>query len=102
MNTSKLITHAGLTINMADVKCIKLRNFSNIGKPNTMTVEFKTRFTYVQHPITGEFELRECHETTELEYPDYDTAKAYTLEWIEFWKEYLEEIYNDQFKLFVD
>jgi hypothetical protein len=91
MNSPRLITHGGLTLNISQVKCFRLSNFSGIGKRNTLTVEFKTRYDYIQNPITGKFEKQEYNETTELEFPDYDTAVVYTDEWIEIWQSYLEE-----------
>lgn len=91
MNSPRLVTHAGLTLNLSQVKCFRLSNFSGIGKRNTLTVEFKTRYDYIQYPATGEFEKQEYNETTDLEFPDYDTAKAYTDEWIGIWQEYLDE-----------
>lgn len=91
MNSPRVVTHAILTLNHSQVKCFRLSNFSGIGKRNTLTVEFKTRYDYIQHPATGEFEKQEYNETTELEFPDYDTAKEYTDEWIEIWQEYLDE-----------
>lgn len=36
-----------------------LSNFNDIGKKNTLTVEFKTRYDYIQHPETGEWEKQE-------------------------------------------
>ncbi|SDN00274.1 hypothetical protein SAMN05421813_13236 [Daejeonella rubra] len=32
-----------------------------------MTVEFKARFDYIQHPATGEFEKQEYNVTTDFE-----------------------------------
>ena len=91
MNSPRVVTHAGLTLNLSQVKCFRLSNFSGIGKRNTLTVEFKTRYDYILHPTTGEFEKQEYNETTDLEFPDYETAKAYSDEWIEIWQEYLDE-----------
>lgn len=91
MNSPRLVTHAGLTLNLSQVKCFRLSNFSGIGKKNTMTVEFKTRYDFIQHPQTGEWEKQEYNETTELQFPDYETAKAYTSEWTDIWQEYLDE-----------
>lgn len=91
MKTNRIISHCGLTLNLADVKCFHLSNFSSIGKRNTMTVEFYTRFDYIKHPETGEFEKQEYNESTALEFPDYETAKIYRDEWVAFWEEYLEE-----------
>lgn len=91
MNSPRLVTHAGLTLNLSQIKCFKLNSFTNVGKSNTLVVEFKTRYDFIQHPETNEFEKQEYNEKTELEFPDYDTAKAYSEEWIEIWQEYLDE-----------
>ena len=91
MNSPRLVTHAGLTINLSQVKCFRLNSFTDIGKPNTMVVEFKTRYDYIQHPETNEFEKQEYNEKTEVEFPDFNTAKAYSDEWIEIWQDYLDE-----------
>ncbi|EMY82068.1 hypothetical protein pgond44_02478 [Psychroflexus gondwanensis ACAM 44] len=91
MNSPRLVTHAGLTINLSQVKCFRLNSFTDIGKKNTLVVEFKTRYDYIQYPETNEFEKQEYNEQTEIEFPDYDTAKAYSDEWIEIWQEYLDE-----------
>ena len=82
----KIISHAGLTINLADLKSIKLPIFDDA---NTMTVEFKTRYDYIQHPKTGEYEKQEYNEKTEVEFPDYETAITYKSELVQIWQEYL-------------
>ena len=91
MNSPRVVTHAGLSLNLSQIKCFRLSNFNDIGKKNTLTVEFKTRYSYIQHPETGEREKQEYNEITELSFPDYETATAYTNEWIEIWQEYLDE-----------
>jgi len=91
MNTPKVVTHAGLTVNLSQIKCFQLSNFREIGKRNTLIVEFKTRYDYIKHPATGEWEKQEYNEKTELEFPDYETAKAYISEWIDIWQDYLDE-----------
>lgn len=91
MNSPRVATHAGLSLNLSQIKCFRLNNFNDIGKNNTLTVEFKTRYGYIQHPETGEWEKQEYNEITELTFPDYETVTAYTNEWIEIWQEYLDE-----------
>lgn len=88
MNSPKVISHAGLTINLANVKCIKLSIFE---EKNTMTVEFKTRYDFIKHPKTEEFEKQEYNEKTEVDFPDYETAIAYKGELEQIWQEYLQE-----------
>jgi hypothetical protein len=82
----KIISHAGLTINLADLKSIKLSIFDTT---NTMIVEFKTRYDYILHPKTQEYEKQEYNEKTEVEFPDYETAISYRTEVEQIWEEYL-------------
>lgn len=91
MNSPRLTTHAGLTLNLSQIKCFKLNSFSTMGKRNTLVVEFKTCYGYIEHPETGKFEKQEYKEQTEVEFPDYETAVAYRDEWEEIWQEYLDE-----------
>lgn len=89
MNSSKVISHAGLTVNLATVKCIKLSAFDSYS--NKMIVEFKTRYDYILHPKTGEFEKQEYNEQTAIDFPDYDTALTYKGELEKIWQDYLNE-----------
>lgn len=93
MNSPKVVTYGGLTLNLADVKCFYLTNFASygLGKRNTMIVEFKTRYNYLQHPVSGEFELQEYNDKTEVEFPDYETAKTDIEEWENIWQHYLDK-----------
>ncbi len=90
-NKPRVIEHAGIAIDLAQVKCFKLSQFDGIGKPNTLTIEFKTRFEYFWNPGTEKFEKEEINEKTEVEFPSWDTAKAYSAELEEIWQSYLEE-----------
>ena len=76
---------------LSQIKCFKLNGFSTIGKQNTLVVEFKTHYDFIQHPETGEFLKQEYKEHTEVEFPDYETAVAYRDEWEEIWQDYLDE-----------
>jgi len=67
MKVRKLVTHAGLTVNLEQIKSLKLNKFTNVGKTNTLIVEFKTRYEYLKHPKTGEFEKQEFSEKSEIE-----------------------------------
>lgn len=90
MNSPRLVTHAGLTLNLSQIKCFKLNPFSNIGPQNALVVEFKTRYDFIPHPETGKFEKQEYREQTEVEFPDYETAVVYRDEWEEIWQDYLD------------
>lgn len=91
MNSPRLVTHAGLTLNLSQIKCFKLNGFTSLDNRNTLVVEFKTRYDYIQHPGTKEFEKQEYKEKAEVEFPDYDTAVAHRDEWEEIWQDYLDE-----------
>ena len=88
---NKIITHGGVTLNMATLKCFKVSSNSDIGKTNVMVVEHKTRIEFIQHPKTGEYEKQEFNEKTEVEYPSFELAQAYRKEWEEIWQDYLDE-----------
>ena len=91
MNSPRLATHAGLTLNLSQIKCFKLNSFTSLDKKNTLVVEFKTRYDFIQHPETGKFEKQEYNEQTEVEFPDHETAVVYRDEWEEIWQDYLDE-----------
>ena len=43
----KVINHVGTSVDLSQVKCFKLSYFSDIGKKNTVTIEFKKRIEYI-------------------------------------------------------
>ena len=92
MPTSKIVTHAGLMLDLAQVKCFKLSPFLIDGNNiNQLVVEFKTRLEYVFHPGTQHWEKHTMNEQIEQEFPSYNTAEAYLREWEEIWQDYLDE-----------
>lgn len=91
MNSPRLVTHAGLTLNLSQIKCLRLNVFTSLDKRNILVVEFKTRYDFIQHPETNEFLKQEYNEQTEVEFPDYETAVVYRDEWEEIWQDYLDE-----------
>lgn len=86
----KVIEHAGVTLDFSKVKCFKLSQFDSIGKPNTLSIEFKTRLEYVWNPNSEKYEKEEINEKTEIEFPSWDSAKAYSREFEEIWQDYLD------------
>lgn len=91
MNSPRVVTHGGVTLNLATIKCFKLQANFDLGKTNVMIVEHKNRFDYIQHPHTGEYEKQEYKEITEVEYVSYESAEAHRNEWEEIWQEYLDD-----------
>jgi hypothetical protein len=86
----RIISHAGVSVDLAQVKCFKLSNFSGIGKQNTLTIEFKKRIEYILNPSIGEYVKEELNDATEITFPEYEIARAYTTEWEEIWQDYLD------------
>jgi len=42
----KVINHVGTSVDLSQAKCFKLSYFSDIGKKNKVTIEFKKRIEY--------------------------------------------------------
>ena len=92
MPTPKIVTHAGLMLDLAQVKCFKLSPFtSDDNDTSQLIVEFKTRLEYVFHPGTQQWEKEYFAEQVEYSFPSYGTAQAYLGEWEELWQDYLDE-----------
>ena len=90
MPKPKIASHAGIMLDLSQVKCFKLSPFIIDGNDlNQLIVEFKTRLEYVFHPGTQEWEMHRVNEQIEHEFPSYDTAQAYLEEWEEIWQRYL-------------
>lgn len=87
---SRIITHGGVTIDLETVKCFRVQTYTEVGKSNSLTIEFKTsNIDYIFNPGTEKFELHTFNDNTEIEYPSYDAACAYRDEWAEIWQYYL-------------
>ena len=92
MATPKIVTHAGLMLDLAQVKCFKLSPFIiDSNDIRQLIVELKTRSEFVFHPGTQQWEKEHFAEQIEYEFPDYNTAQAYMQEWEEIWQDYLNE-----------
>lgn len=90
MSASKIITHGGVTLNIETVKCFRVQTYTEVGKSNVLTIEYKTsNVEYIFNPETQKFELHTFNDITEVEYPTYDSACAYRDEWAEIWEDYL-------------
>lgn len=92
MNIPRIITHAGVTVDLETIKCLKVQVYTKVGKPNVLTIEFKTsNVDYIFNPETEDFELHTFNDKTEIEYSTYDSACAYRDELAEIWQDYLTE-----------
>ena len=91
MNSQRVVTHGGVTLNLATIKCFKLQTSIGLGKTNVMVVEHKKRYDFIQHPKNGKYKKQEYNEVTEVEYLTYESAEAHRNEWEEIWQEYLDD-----------
>jgi len=90
MSIPRIITHGGVTVDLETVKCFKVQTYTEIGKSNVLTIEFKTsNVKYIFNPETEKFELHSFNDKTEIEYSSYDTACAYRDEWADIWQEFV-------------
>jgi len=87
----RIISHAGLTVDMETIKCFKVPTNTDTGKTNFLILEHKKRIEYVKNPATNEYEKIKFNDTSEIEYPSFDMANAYKDEWEEIWENYLNE-----------
>jgi hypothetical protein len=87
----RIISHAGLTIDMKTIKCFKVPSNIDSGKTNFLIVEHKKRIEYIKNPETDEYEKIEFNDVSEVEFPNYEMADAHKNEWEDIWENYLNE-----------
>ncbi|GAB2961416.1 hypothetical protein GCM10027048_31830 [Hymenobacter coalescens] len=92
MKAPKIVTHAGLTLDLSQVKCLKLSPFtSSENESGQLVVEYRTRTDYVWHPGTQQWESLPIAEVIRYDFPSYESAQAYVREWEALWQDYLDE-----------
>lgn len=87
----RIISHAGLTIDMETIKCIKVPTNTDTEKTNFLIIEHKKRIEFIKNPTTNEYEKIEFNDTSEMEFPNFEIANSYKNEWKEIWESYLDE-----------
>lgn len=91
MNKATITTHAGLTLDLAQIKCFKLSPFHiNDNDIGQLLVEYKTRPVYLLHPGTKQWEKEYLAEVIAHDFPSYESAQAHLREWGEIWQDYLD------------
>ena len=91
MNKPKVVTDGLISLNLADVKCFKIKSIREPERKSFLIVEFKTRYGYILNPESGKSEKQEYNDKTELEFDEYEMATAYKRDWDSAWQDYLEE-----------
>lgn len=92
MNHPKVVTHAGVTLDLSQVKCFKLSPFSlsDDDETNRILIELKPRLEYVFHPGSRAWEKETVSDSISQPFASYDQAAAYLREWEDIWQDYLE------------
>ena len=92
MSQAKIVTEGNLSINIADVKCIKVESITNSNEKKAILIfEFKSRYEYVFNPATKEYEKIQFNDKTISEFSDFEMATAYQRDWESIWQDYLDE-----------
>jgi len=90
-NKAAIITHAGLMLDLAQIKCFKLSPFLLDGNDTRqLLVEYKTRPVYVLHPGTKQWDKESLADVIAYDFPSHESAQAYLSEWKEIWQDYLD------------
>lgn len=70
MNSPRIATHAGVSVNLATIKCFRTDN--DIANYHALTIECKTRYGFIQHPETGEWTKQEYNGKIEIPFHSYE------------------------------
>lgn len=89
MSNRKIVSHAGLTIDISQVKCFKLSSVSK-NKMQVLSIEFKTRHGgYIRNPLSEGYEKLEFNDSIKVMYRNPESAKKDLKEWEQIWEAYI-------------
>lgn len=87
MNTPELVTHAMVTVDLSQIKCIK-HGYNKKGK-NVLIIELKTRYEYIKNPETNKWKKQKYDDKIEMVFDCWEEADIHQKEWLEIWQNYL-------------
>ena len=90
----KIVTVAGITIDLSRIRGIRINTNSTVGKTNVLYIEYNARTDYSKNPFTGEIEKTIITDTISQEFVDYDAAQQNQSDVQEYWSDYLKENQN--------
>ena len=88
MYSYKISTLGDITLNFTEVKCLK-RNGNE-----SVTIEFKERYSYLLNPKTDEYECIKHNDSTTVHFDRIDDLLEFIADFRVFWQNYLVEIEN--------
>ncbi len=91
MNRPQLVTYKDLTLDVSQIKCLKVLPVSG-EKTFVLSIEFKTRYEgYIKSPVTDQYEKLEFNDSTNLEFRSQEAARERLEEWEGIWRDYLSQ-----------
>ena len=87
----EIITHGGITLDVSQIKSFQIDTYNPNKRSHILRIELKSRYEYLYHPGTKEFEKVFINDFIEHPYADYDTAAVYRDEWQNIWEQCLQE-----------
>ena len=90
----KIVTVAGITIDLSRIRGVRINTNSTVGKTNVLHIEYNSRIEYSKNPFTGEIEKAMITDTITQEFADYNAAQQNQSEVQECWSDYLKENKN--------
>ncbi len=76
MSTPKVVSHAGVTLDLAQVKCFKLSPFSEVNDDTEkIVIELKTRVEYIFNPETRKWEKETITDSIRQQFASYDQQR---------------------------
>jgi hypothetical protein len=93
MLTPKVVSHAGITLDLSQVKCFKLSPFAlnDDEAADWLIIELKSRIEYVFHPQSRKWEKETINDAIQQQFASDEQATAYLREWEEIWQSYLQD-----------
>lgn len=92
MNATSITTIDGLSLDLATIKCIKLKPHFDSGGNTYMIIEHKLRCEYIFNPKTKTYEKQKYNDTTEIKYYNFNTAINSKEKWISCWEQHLNKV----------
>ena len=92
MQSSKIITIPGLTIDLSRIKAIKLNTNTSVGPSNILTIDLNTSYQYLFNPNKNKYQKHKIKDAVSVEYVNYNEALENAEHLSELWQVYLNEI----------
>jgi hypothetical protein len=91
MSKSNIITHGGITLDLAQIKSFHIDSYTPNKRSHILKIDLKARYEYIHNPFTDQYEKVLVEDYIEHPYSDFNTAEAYRNEWQEIWEDYVNE-----------